>query len=141
MLPSPPCSPQIFYAFDELLLLKRGGETIFNGQLGQRAQRLVRYFEEVEGVSKGHARRLPAGEQCGSVCTGVPRFMGQVSDGDEVSVLEGKNAADWMLEVTSAMAASKLGVDFAQLYQESTLARCVAVGLCTMQRMSTPSPQ
>jgi len=46
----PPPSPQIFYAFDELLLLKRGGETIFNGQLGERAQHLVRYFEAVEGV-------------------------------------------------------------------------------------------
>ena len=46
----PPPSPQIFYAFDELLLLKRGGETIFNGQLGVRAQQLVHFFEEVEGV-------------------------------------------------------------------------------------------
>lgn len=49
--PSPPLSPQIFYAFDELLLLKRGGETIFNGQLGVRAQQLVHFFEEVEGVT------------------------------------------------------------------------------------------
>ena len=98
-------SPQIFYAFDELLLLKRGGETIFNGQLGGRAQQLVCYFESVEGV---------------------PRFLGQVPEGDQVSVLEGKNAADWMLEVTCVPAATKLGVDFAQLYQESKLARCGA---------------
>ena len=54
--------------------------------------------------------------------------MGLVSEGDQVSVLEGRNAADWMLEVTSVTAATKLGVDFAQVYAESTLARCVASG-------------
>ena len=57
---------------------------------------------------------------------GVPRFMGHVSDGDQMSALEGKNAADWMLEVTSITAANKLGVDFAHVYRESKLARCAA---------------
>ena len=37
-------SIDIFEAFDELLLLKRGGETIFNGQLGDKSTHLVRYF-------------------------------------------------------------------------------------------------
>ena len=47
-------------------------------------------------------------------------------DTDDMSVLEGKNAADWMLEVTSVTAANKLGVDFAQVYQASKLAGCDA---------------
>ena len=31
-------------AFDELLLLKRGGETIYCGPLGDRSKDLVQYF-------------------------------------------------------------------------------------------------
>lgn len=46
-----PYSPHIFYSFDELLLLKRGGEVVYNGPLGgERARLLVSYFEAVEGM-------------------------------------------------------------------------------------------
>ena len=38
-------SIDIFESFDELLLLKRGGETIFNGQLGKDSKDLVKYFQ------------------------------------------------------------------------------------------------
>ena len=38
-------SIDIFESFDELLLLKRGGETIFNGQLGEDSKDLVKYFQ------------------------------------------------------------------------------------------------
>ena len=38
-------SIDIFESFDELLLLKRGGETIFNGQLGSDSKDLVKYFQ------------------------------------------------------------------------------------------------
>lgn len=37
-------SIDIFEAFDELLLLKRGGQLIFNGQLGHKSKHLVHYF-------------------------------------------------------------------------------------------------
>ena len=43
-------SIDIFEAFDELLLLKRGGELIFNGQLGNKSKHLVKYFS----VSRQH---------------------------------------------------------------------------------------
>ncbi|KAL3150185.1 hypothetical protein ABBQ32_000044 [Trebouxia sp. C0010 RCD-2024] len=45
-------SIDIFESFDELLLLKRGGETIFNGQLGKNSKDLIDYFQSVEGVPK-----------------------------------------------------------------------------------------
>ena len=45
--PSLPCQ-----AFDELLLLKRGGETIFNGELGKGGSTLTSYFEAFSGVPK-----------------------------------------------------------------------------------------
>ena len=38
-------SIDIFESFDELLLLKRGGETIFNGQLGTDSKDLIQYFQ------------------------------------------------------------------------------------------------
>lgn len=37
-------------SFDELLLLKRGGQTIYFGPTGERSAELVSYFESVPGV-------------------------------------------------------------------------------------------
>ena len=40
-----PTTQPLLQAFDELLLLKRGGETIFNGQLGKDSSELIEYFQ------------------------------------------------------------------------------------------------
>ncbi|KAH9321643.1 hypothetical protein KI387_016282, partial [Taxus chinensis] len=45
-------SIDIFEAFDELLLMKRGGQVIYAGPLGHHSHKLVEYFEAVEGVSQ-----------------------------------------------------------------------------------------
>ncbi|KAK9141567.1 hypothetical protein Syun_010967 [Stephania yunnanensis] len=45
-------STDIFESFDELLFMKRGGELIYAGPLGERSRRLVEYFEAIEGVKK-----------------------------------------------------------------------------------------
>ncbi|XP_077210380.1 pleiotropic drug resistance protein 1-like [Tasmannia lanceolata] len=45
-------SIDIFEAFDELFLLKRGGEEIFVGPLGHRSCHMIKYFESIDGVSK-----------------------------------------------------------------------------------------
>ncbi|KAI9107454.1 hypothetical protein K1719_021491 [Acacia pycnantha] len=45
-------SIDIFEAFDELLLLKRGGQEIYVGPLGRHSCHLIKYFEGIEGVSK-----------------------------------------------------------------------------------------
>ncbi|KAG0465358.1 hypothetical protein HPP92_019522 [Vanilla planifolia] len=45
-------SIDIFEAFDELFLLKRGGQEIYAGPLGRHSCHLISYFEEIEGVSK-----------------------------------------------------------------------------------------
>ncbi|XP_010249930.1 PREDICTED: pleiotropic drug resistance protein 1-like [Nelumbo nucifera] len=45
-------SIDIFEAFDELFLMKRGGEEIYVGPLGHNSCHLIKYFEEIEGVSK-----------------------------------------------------------------------------------------
>ncbi|WOK97975.1 hypothetical protein Cni_G06683 [Canna indica] len=43
-------SIDIFEAFDELFLLKRGGEEIYVGPLGHNSCHLIKYFEGIEGV-------------------------------------------------------------------------------------------
>ncbi|KAF5200483.1 Abc transporter g family member [Thalictrum thalictroides] len=45
-------SIDIFEAFDELFLMKRGGQEIYVGPLGRHSCHLISYFEGVEGVSK-----------------------------------------------------------------------------------------
>eukprot|EP00268_Persea_americana_P030001 TRINITY_DN2901_c0_g1_i1.p1 TRINITY_DN2901_c0_g1~~TRINITY_DN2901_c0_g1_i1.p1 ORF type:complete len:1438 (-),score=266.02 TRINITY_DN2901_c0_g1_i1:200-4513(-) len=45
-------SIDIFEAFDELFLMKRGGEEIYVGPLGHNSCHLVSYFEGIHGVSK-----------------------------------------------------------------------------------------
>ncbi|KAJ1688214.1 hypothetical protein LUZ63_019604 [Rhynchospora breviuscula] len=43
-------SIDIFESFDELLLLKRGGEEIYAGPLGHHSSELIKYFKAVPGV-------------------------------------------------------------------------------------------
>ncbi|CAK9176883.1 unnamed protein product [Ilex paraguariensis] len=45
-------SIDIFEAFDELLLMKRGGQVIYAGPLGHHSHLLVKYFESIPGVTK-----------------------------------------------------------------------------------------
>ncbi|KOM25784.1 hypothetical protein LR48_Vigan187s002400 [Vigna angularis] len=45
-------SIDIFDAFDELLLLKLGGEQIYSGPIGSNSSHLIQYFEAVQGVPK-----------------------------------------------------------------------------------------
>ncbi|KAK7277246.1 hypothetical protein RIF29_18397 [Crotalaria pallida] len=45
-------SIDIFEAFDELLLMKRGGQVIYAGPLGLNSHNLIEYFEAITGVPK-----------------------------------------------------------------------------------------
>ncbi|XP_059643285.1 ABC transporter G family member 32-like isoform X2 [Cornus florida] len=45
-------SIDIFESFDELLLMKRGGQLIYAGPLGTRSNKIIRFFEAVQGVLK-----------------------------------------------------------------------------------------
>ncbi|KAJ9695169.1 hypothetical protein PVL29_010586 [Vitis rotundifolia] len=45
-------SIDIFESFDELLLMKRGGQVIYAGPLGRHSHKLVEYFEAIHGVPK-----------------------------------------------------------------------------------------
>ncbi|XP_062201900.1 ABC transporter G family member 41-like [Phragmites australis] len=45
-------SIEIFEAFDELMLLKRGGELIYGGPLGYHSCKVIEYFQAIPGVPK-----------------------------------------------------------------------------------------
>ncbi|WOL15670.1 hypothetical protein Cni_G24451 [Canna indica] len=45
-------SIDIFDAFDELLLMKRGGQIIYAGSLGRHSHKLIEYFEAIPGIPK-----------------------------------------------------------------------------------------
>jgi hypothetical protein len=53
-------SIDIFEAFDELLLLKRGGQVIYSGPLGRNSHKVVEYFQEIPGVPKIKEKCNPA---------------------------------------------------------------------------------
>lgn len=53
-------SIDIFEAFDELLLMKRGGQVIYAGQLGQNSHKIIEYFEAIPGVPKIKEKYNPA---------------------------------------------------------------------------------
>ncbi|RXH76245.1 hypothetical protein DVH24_019133 [Malus domestica] len=81
-------SIDIFESFDELLLMKRGGQVIYAGPLSRHSHKLVEYFEAIPGVPK---------------------------------IKDGYNPATWMLEVTAPAVETQLDVDFADIYQNSSL--------------------
>ncbi|PHT31508.1 ABC transporter G family member 39 [Capsicum baccatum] len=53
-------SIDIFEAFDELLLMKRGGQVIFAGPLGHQSHLLIEYFQSVPGGPKIEVGYNPA---------------------------------------------------------------------------------
>ncbi|KAD2806219.1 hypothetical protein E3N88_39596 [Mikania micrantha] len=97
-------SIDIFESFDELLLLKRGGQVIYAGPLGRDSRNIIDYFEEIPGVPK------------------IP---------------EKYNPATWMLEVSSSVVESRLGIDFAEHFKSSTLHQ---KNMDLVMALSTPPP-
>ncbi|KAL2493151.1 ABC transporter G family member 29 [Abeliophyllum distichum] len=53
-------SIDIFESFDELLLMKSGGEIIYSGSLGTNSQDVVNYFEAIPGITRIRENYNPA---------------------------------------------------------------------------------
>ncbi|KAI9907974.1 hypothetical protein PsorP6_016652 [Peronosclerospora sorghi] len=112
-------SSDIFYLFDSVLLLKRGGEMVFFGELNnpppddRACGHLIDYFEAIPGI---------------------PRL------------LAGQNPASWMLECIGAgvagdksMTHSTVPVNFVQRFCESKEKEALVAAL-EQAGMSTPAP-
>ncbi|KAI8569224.1 hypothetical protein RHMOL_Rhmol02G0261800 [Rhododendron molle] len=90
-------SIDIFEAFDELLLMRRGGQIIYAGPLGRQSRDLIEYFEVSKSLPNANA--VP----------GVPKIK------------DGYNPATWMLEISAPTVETQLNVDFAEIYANSSL--------------------
>ncbi|XP_062085164.1 ABC transporter G family member 31 [Humulus lupulus] len=53
-------SIDLFEAFDELLLMKRGGRLIYGGKLGLHSQTMISYFQGISGIPKIPSSYNPA---------------------------------------------------------------------------------
>ncbi|CAN1252377.1 Pleiotropic drug resistance protein 2 [Linum perenne] len=69
-------STDIFEAFDELLLMKRGGRVIYAGPLGHHSSDLVSYFEGIIGVEKIREGYNPAAWMLEVTSTSVEAKLG-----------------------------------------------------------------
>ncbi|XP_062195980.1 ABC transporter G family member 45 isoform X2 [Phragmites australis] len=83
-------STEIFESFDELLLMKRGGQLIYSGSLGPLSSNMIKYFEAITGVHR---------------------------------INKGQNPAAWMLDISSHTTEYEIGVDYAEIYRNSSLYR------------------
>ncbi|EEY58945.1 ATP-binding Cassette (ABC) Superfamily [Phytophthora infestans T30-4] len=72
-------SSEVFYLFDSLLLLKRGGETVFYGNLGKNCRNLVDYFEGIPGVAPLPKRYNPATWMLECIDAGVGNAANQTN--------------------------------------------------------------
>ncbi|RAW22853.1 hypothetical protein PC110_g20710, partial [Phytophthora cactorum] len=73
-------STEVFSVFDSLLLLKRGGETVFAGELGKNASEMVAYFESIDGVAKLEDNYNPATWMLEVIGAGVGNSNGDKTD-------------------------------------------------------------
>ncbi|CAH0514956.1 unnamed protein product [Peronospora belbahrii] len=77
-------STKVFGVFDSLLLLKRGGETVFAGELGKNASQMIAYFESIEGVTPLKDNYNPATWMLEVIGAGVGNSNGGETDFVEV---------------------------------------------------------
>ncbi|GMF20237.1 unnamed protein product [Phytophthora lilii] len=73
-------SAEVFQVFDSMLLLKRGGETVFAGELGHNAQEMIDYFEAIDGVEKLPSKYNPASWMLDVIGAGVGNNSGNNTD-------------------------------------------------------------
>ncbi|GMF50703.1 unnamed protein product [Phytophthora fragariaefolia] len=75
-------STDVFHLFDSLLLLKRGGETVYFGDLGHECSALINYFEAIPSVQRITDGYNPATWMLEVIGAGVASQR-QVSSGNE----------------------------------------------------------
>ncbi|KAK6145270.1 hypothetical protein DH2020_022090 [Rehmannia glutinosa] len=125
-------SIEIFEAFDELLLMKRGGRVIYGGKLGERSQTMINYFQVKLSLSSSNLAveyfcirpSLYGIREMFSLASNIPNhfailpFIAQSISGVP-PIADGYNPATWMLEVSTPAMEEKIHGDFAVIYQNS----------------------
>ncbi|XP_058208544.1 pleiotropic drug resistance protein 1-like isoform X1 [Rhododendron vialii] len=118
-------SIDIFDAFDELLLLKRGGEEIYVGPLGRHSAHLIAYFEGINGVTKIKDGYNPATWMLEVTSPASETALGvDFSSMYENSELYRRNK-DLIKELSVPTPGSK-DIDFTTKYSQSFFTQCMA---------------
>jgi hypothetical protein len=97
--------------------MKRGGQIIYSGPLGQQSQKLIKYFEvsmtsALQNIKNSQIRKFYKFINYVNLLQAIPGIP---------RIKDGHNPATWMLEISSPIVESQLRVDFAELYIKSEL--------------------
>ncbi|KAG6706402.1 hypothetical protein I3842_07G220900 [Carya illinoinensis] len=118
-------SIDIFDAFDELLLLKVGGEQIYAGPLGCQSSHLIKYFEELNGVPKIRDGYNPATWMLEVTSAGQEASLGlNFTDVYKNSELYRRNKA--LIKELSAPPLDSKDLFFHTQYSQSFFTQCTA---------------
>ncbi|XP_048234095.1 pleiotropic drug resistance protein 1-like [Ricinus communis] len=118
-------SIDIFEAFDELFLMKRGGEEIYVGPLGRHSCHLINYFEGIEGVSKIKDGYNPATWMLEVTSSAQELSLGvDFATIYKNSELYRRNKA--IIKELSTSAPGSKGLYFPTQYSQSFLTQCIA---------------
>ncbi|CAL4962701.1 unnamed protein product [Urochloa decumbens] len=118
-------SIDIFEAFDELFLMKRGGEEIYAGPLGHHSSQLIKYFEGIQGVSKIKDGYNPATWMLEVTTVSQEQILGvDFSEIYKNSELYQRNKA--LIKELSQPAPDSSDLHFPTKYARSSITQCMA---------------
>ncbi|CAK9174667.1 unnamed protein product [Ilex paraguariensis] len=118
-------SIDIFEAFDELFLMKRGGQEIYVGPLGRHSCQLIKYFEGINGVSQIKDGYNPATWMLEVTSPAQEMILGvDFAEGYKNLELHRRNK-DLISELSSPRPDSK-DLYFPTQYSQSFLTQCMA---------------
>ncbi|CAD6230904.1 unnamed protein product [Miscanthus lutarioriparius] len=118
-------SIDIFESFDELFLMKQGGEEIYVGPLGHHSSELIKYFEGIEGVKKIKDGYNPATWMLEVTTISQEQRLGvDFSDLYKKSELYQRNKA--LIQELSEPPAGSSDLHFRNQYSQTFFMQCVA---------------
>ncbi|CAO2179266.1 unnamed protein product [Urochloa humidicola] len=118
-------SIDIFEAFDELFLMKRGGEEIYVGPLGHNSSELIKYFEGIQGVKKIKDGYNPATWMLEVTTVSQEHALGvDFSELYKNSELYQRNKA--LIQELSEPPAGSSDLHFSNQYSQSFFIQCLA---------------
>ncbi|KAG0538404.1 hypothetical protein BDA96_03G233200 [Sorghum bicolor] len=118
-------SIDIFEAFDELFLMKRGGEEIYVGPLGHHSSELIKYFEGIHGVKKIKDGYNPATWMLEVTTISQEEILGvDFSDLYKKSELYQRNKA--LIQELSEPSVGSTDLHFRNQYSQSFFMQCLA---------------
>ncbi|GFP99541.1 pleiotropic drug resistance protein 1 [Phtheirospermum japonicum] len=118
-------SIDIFEAFDELFLMKRGGEEIYVGPLGRHSTHLIKYFEGIQGVQKIKDGYNPATWMLEATTSAQELLLGvEFTEHYKKSDLYMRNKA--LIKELSVPRPGTKDLFFPTKYSQSFLTQCIA---------------